>query len=595
MNFRGCAQSHLVLGNWSPANLPSTPSITSSPPTCYSCLVMSQKQNFHASLLHGISFDQTVSSPTPSQEGRSRGYFDDHLTCDLLGLAREDILLHSGTYGKKDLGQLPVDIRLATKESLDQWLLPFVPKSYAYYFQNLAFHNKTGHWMVSTESAKFLNEVLGHTMMNAQEAGKLASLSLPAYAHILVPQLLKNPKDQHPFSYQFQKKFSPSAICARWVWIARVIGLLHGYINLCHQLVGDQSSWYMGEPVGLLSTCPLFHLNESDRTIVQAYQFLGLSLAGGPHAHSDLTRYMPTDARCVLLGFHDGKVEVLLIFKSERNLEGHRDDSLSSEYNEGDGTPVEQPEAEELPCSAEGLTTNAEGSAQGGTQAIAPHGLLEVQDTKDWNPAPTSTSDFTPSVSMLPSASSSGLTPAPTPPARWECAVNWQGSCRRPRAHRRCKHDIYVPPPSPRALQASSTSPHNSHCHVSMSPDIHSSVILCQSETALVPYACQSTPSCTPYFKPLAMCRLPVQRCQGLFCNTDTGDMGQIPYIEFSFSEIRLTQYVSQGDRNLSPVGLCNQYQGQQGCPWPDYEPRSLPSHATRTGTGMRMREQRRG
>ena len=58
----------------------------------------------HASLGHRITFDYSLSSPVPMHEGRTSGYFNDSAMHTLLGLEEDNQVMHSGTYGLKELG-----------------------------------------------------------------------------------------------------------------------------------------------------------------------------------------------------------------------------------------------------------------------------------------------------------------------------------------------------------------------------------------------------------------------------------------------------------------------------------------------------------
>ena len=69
---------------------------------------MSLKQ--HESASHRIGFEPAASSPAPVHQGARRGYFDDSATKRLLRLSDEEVLLNSGTYGSKELGQLPIEM-----------------------------------------------------------------------------------------------------------------------------------------------------------------------------------------------------------------------------------------------------------------------------------------------------------------------------------------------------------------------------------------------------------------------------------------------------------------------------------------------------
>jgi hypothetical protein len=45
-------------------------------------------------------------------DGPQKGYFNNQLTRDLLGLEKEEVLLNSGTYGAKEPGRHPVEFTL---------------------------------------------------------------------------------------------------------------------------------------------------------------------------------------------------------------------------------------------------------------------------------------------------------------------------------------------------------------------------------------------------------------------------------------------------------------------------------------------------
>jgi len=74
----------------------------------------------HASLEHRITFDYTLSSPAPTHEGKTLGYYDDSATRALLGLEEVDLIMHSGTYGPKEPGAEPVALSLLRDGSFDQ-------------------------------------------------------------------------------------------------------------------------------------------------------------------------------------------------------------------------------------------------------------------------------------------------------------------------------------------------------------------------------------------------------------------------------------------------------------------------------------------
>jgi hypothetical protein len=72
-------------------------------------------------------------------EGPQKGYFNDQLTRDLLGLKNEEFLLNSGTYGAKEPSHHPVEFALLHQGDFEIRLLPFVPRGQAYGFSNLVF------------------------------------------------------------------------------------------------------------------------------------------------------------------------------------------------------------------------------------------------------------------------------------------------------------------------------------------------------------------------------------------------------------------------------------------------------------------------
>jgi hypothetical protein len=55
-----------------------------------------------------VTTDPTASSPAPVGKGKKKGYFDDHATRMLLDLSPSDAVLHSGTYGNKELSVSPI-------------------------------------------------------------------------------------------------------------------------------------------------------------------------------------------------------------------------------------------------------------------------------------------------------------------------------------------------------------------------------------------------------------------------------------------------------------------------------------------------------
>jgi hypothetical protein len=190
-------------------------------------------QYIHESPVHRIGFDPSVSSPAPTQQGSRHGYFDDPATKLLLGLNDQDVLLNSGTYGNKELGQTPIEMHRLRDGGYDQRLMPFVPRHNTYSGNQLAFHNLNGQWIPLAASAKALESAFMHAVNEAQIWAERTGLNLPAYAYELVPKLSYKSSPRDPlFFFQFLPFFQPSAMRARWCRIARVTALLEGYINL---------------------------------------------------------------------------------------------------------------------------------------------------------------------------------------------------------------------------------------------------------------------------------------------------------------------------------------------------------------------------
>jgi hypothetical protein len=100
------------------------------------------------------------------------------------------------------------------------------------------------------------------------------------------------------FPHQFLPFFTPSSNHACWVRINHVILLLLGYINLCHLLLGDQSSWKEGDPMGLLVDTSA--ASEKEQQLICAYQFFQVPMQGTAPIH-DLRGYTLDDAQSALL------------------------------------------------------------------------------------------------------------------------------------------------------------------------------------------------------------------------------------------------------------------------------------------------------
>jgi hypothetical protein len=175
-------------------------------------------QNDHASIQHRISFDCEASLPAAVTEGPQKGYFNDWLTQDLLGLEKEEVLLNSGTYGAKEPSRHPVEFALLRQGDFEKQLLLFVPQGQAYRFSNLVFYSQNGQYYIKADSLHLVRDLLQQTMTRKLQAANSASLSLPAYSRALVPKFFfRASSNARLFPYQFQPFFAPPALRARWV------------------------------------------------------------------------------------------------------------------------------------------------------------------------------------------------------------------------------------------------------------------------------------------------------------------------------------------------------------------------------------------
>lgn len=67
-----------------------------------------------------VSANPVESSPAPTDQGPTKGYFDDSATRSLLGLSPDDAVLHSGTYGLKELSVQPIKLSSLRPHKYDQ-------------------------------------------------------------------------------------------------------------------------------------------------------------------------------------------------------------------------------------------------------------------------------------------------------------------------------------------------------------------------------------------------------------------------------------------------------------------------------------------
>ena len=232
---------------------------------------MSSKQ--HESGSHRIGFEPSASSPAPTLQGARRGYFEDSATKCLLQLSDNEVLLNSGTYGGKELGQSPIEMSFIRDGDYDQRLTPFVPQHHTYYGDQLTLHYRNGQWLPLVASITSLWSIFSEIVADALKLAESTGLSLLSYALDLVPRLCyKISSEDPPFFFQLLPFFSPSALRARWCCIARVAVLLEGYINLCTRLLHPAAEWARGVPVGIHFDSD--SATSEDGKLARAYRFL---------------------------------------------------------------------------------------------------------------------------------------------------------------------------------------------------------------------------------------------------------------------------------------------------------------------------------
>ena len=154
------------------------------------------------------------------------------------------MLLNTGTYGSKELGQLPIEMPFVRNGDYDQRLAPFVPQHHTYYGNQLTLHDQNSQWIPLVASIMALWNIFSEIVADALKLAECTGLSLPSYALDLVPHLrYKLLPEDPPFFFQLLPFFSPSALRARWCRITRVTVLLEGYINLCTRLLHPDAEW----------------------------------------------------------------------------------------------------------------------------------------------------------------------------------------------------------------------------------------------------------------------------------------------------------------------------------------------------------------
>src|ERR1700733_4746208 len=212
-------------------------------------------------------------------QGPIRGYFDDNATRLLLGLSPNDAVLHSGTYGNKELSVSPIKFSSLRPHMYDQRLLPFTPHLHSFLFHAIDMHEQRGQLPVYEETGRSLEESVTWSLLKAQMACHKASISLPNYALALTPRLRYSAGgDERPFPYQFLIFFSPSAKRIRGVRIGRVRAVLDAATNAAHAFDHGPRDWPIGEPVGIF--IDVTELSEDDRKLLAAYAMLGVPMEG---------------------------------------------------------------------------------------------------------------------------------------------------------------------------------------------------------------------------------------------------------------------------------------------------------------------------
>ena len=223
-------------------------------------------------------FDYSLSSPAPTHEGRTSGYFDDSATHTLLGLKEDDQVMHSGTYGLKELGAKPVALSLLQDGSFDQQLLPFTP-IHVSTFLPLILHELNGQPYPKKALVKALKEDVDRSLEEASDLGSRVGLSLPAYVCEVLPRLLcKDLENSDPFTYQLRPYFPPSVLHICWTRINHGKIMLHTFINLCHRILHPNNEWKVRPPVSIRVDSTV--VDKTTLSLAHAYLFFGLPVTG---------------------------------------------------------------------------------------------------------------------------------------------------------------------------------------------------------------------------------------------------------------------------------------------------------------------------
>ena len=263
-------------------------------------------QSSHSNYRARVTVDPTATSPAPVDEGQKKGYFDDSATRVLLDLGPNDVLLHSGTYGDKELSVQPIKFSTLRNPDFDRRILPFTPANHAFTGTYIAMHKRNGQYPVLAQTRRTLEEALNRALLDAQIAANAAEISLPRYAIILVPRLkYSEGGDDRPFPHQFKIFFEPSASRTRGVRIGRVGATLDATTNGATVIAKDSPNWPKGDPVGI--QLDVDDLTENDRRLLAAYSTFKLSVKGPLPAGLELPSLSREEARDVLIGKVLGK------------------------------------------------------------------------------------------------------------------------------------------------------------------------------------------------------------------------------------------------------------------------------------------------
>ena len=253
-----------------------------------------------------VSADPTASSPAPADQGPRKGYFDDSATRLLLSLSPDDAVLHSGTYGNKELSVQPIKLSELRALQYDRRLLPFTPRNHGFLSHYIAMHEQNGQYPVIADTRRILEENLLRSVLNAQLACEKAHISLPNYALSLVPRLRYHVGgDERPFPYQFLVFFSPSANRMRGVRIGRVGAVLDAATNAAHAMVHGPGNWPIGNPVGVM--IDVDKITEEDYRLLLAYRALGVPIEGEVPRDLDILTITSEDAKDLLIDKTLGK------------------------------------------------------------------------------------------------------------------------------------------------------------------------------------------------------------------------------------------------------------------------------------------------